>query len=64
MEGIGDSKEYIVSGIVGFYRDVDGKVFEEGGRDEGFGWAVDVGVRFKVVGWEVIIVGDKGYGRG
>lgn len=64
LEGIGDSKEHTASGTVGFHRDADGKVPEEGGRDEGPGWAADVGARPKAVGWEATIAGDKGHGRG
>lgn len=62
LEGVCDSKEHAASGAAGLHRHADGKVPEEGGWDEGPGWAPDIGTRSKAVGWEATVAGDKGHG--
>lgn len=59
LVGVHDGKEDAASVAAGLHDDTDGKIPEEGGRDEDAGRAAHVGTRPEAVGWEAAVAGDK-----
>lgn len=62
LVGIRDGEEHAASVAAGLHGDADGKVPEEGGRDEDAGRAAHVGARPEAVGREATVACDKGHG--